>query len=98
MVKRKSSGVINMSDIIYVPEYAYSIKEIDFTDPSTFDEQWGWDGISKIKVTQYDSMGNNSFWLESIKNWNYKKNPKWLNERVKKTFKWLIEYYPELMI
>ena len=87
-----------MSDIIYVPEYAYSIKEIDFTDPSTFVEQLDWDEISKIKVTQYDSMGSQSFWLESLKNWNYKKNPEWLNERVKKTFKWLIEYYPELMI
>ena len=28
-----------MSDIIFLPEYAYSIKEIDFTDPSTFIEQ-----------------------------------------------------------
>jgi hypothetical protein len=87
-----------MSDIIFLPEYAYSIKEIDFDDQSTFLEQLDWDGISKIKVTQYDSMGNQSFWLESIKNWNYKKNPEWLNERVKKTFKWLIENYPELMI
>ena len=87
MVKTKSSGVFNMSDIIFVPEYAYSIKEIDFEDPSTFDEQWGWDGVSKIKITQYDSMGNNSFLLESIKNWDYEKNPKWLNERIKKTIK-----------
>jgi hypothetical protein len=43
-------------------------------------------------------MGSQSFWLESLKNWNYKKNPEWLNERVKKTVKWLIGYYPELMI
>ena len=87
-----------MSDIIYIPEYAYSIKEIDFEDPSTYLERLYWDGISKIKVTQYDSMGNTCFWLESLKNWDYEKNQKWLNERVKKTLKWLIEYYPELMI
>ena len=87
-----------MSDIIFVPEYAYSIKEIDFIDPSNFNEQWTWDGISKIKVTQYDHTGNHSFWLESLKNWDYVKNPRWLNERAMRTIKWLKENYPELMI
>lgn len=87
-----------MNDIIYVPQYAYSIKEIDFSDLSNFDEQWDWDGVSKIKVTQYHSMGNNSFWLESLKNWDYAKNPKWLNKKVLMTLKWLKENYPEYLI
>ena len=87
-----------MNNIIYVPQYAYSIEEVDFTDPSSFNEQWDWDGISKIKITQYDSMGSHQFWLESLKNWDYKKNARWINKKALITLKWLKENYPELMI
>lgn len=98
MAKKRTSRVNVVSDIIFFPEYAYSIEEIDFTDPSTFDEHWDWDKVSRFKVVQYDSMGNHSFWLESLKNWNYEKNQKWLNERVEKVIKWLQENHPELML
>lgn len=98
MVATELSGATFMSDIIFVPEYAYSIKEIDFDDFHAFNEQWDWDGISKIKITQYGPMGNQSFWLESLKNWNYEKNEKWLNDKAKIAIKWIKENHPELML
>ena len=88
-----------MNDIIFFPEYAYSIEEIDFDDLElAFLELWDWDEVSRFKVVQYNSMGKQTFWLESLKNWDYEKNQKWLNERVEKTIKWLKENHPQLMI
>ena len=100
MVKTKSSRVDAMNDIIFFPEYAYSIEEIDFDDSSGFLElwDWDWDEVSRFKVVQYNSIGKQTFWLESLKNWDYEKNQKWLNERVEKTIKWLKENHPELML
>jgi hypothetical protein len=57
-----------------------------------------WDGISKIKIIQYDSIETYVFWLESIKNWNYKKNARWLNEKAMIALKWLKKNYPEYLI
>lgn len=99
MVKTKSFRVNAMNDIIFFPEYAYSIEEIYFDDgEKAFLELWDWDEVSRFKVVQYNSMGKQTFWLESLKNWDYEKNQKWLNERVEKTIKWLKENHPELML
>ena len=77
----------------------HKIIEVNISDLLNYGgDIHGWDGISKIKVTQYDSMGNQSFWLESLKNWNYKKNARWLNEKAMRALKWLKENYPEYLI
>ena len=98
MVKKRISRVNAVSDMIFMPEYAYSIEEIDFNYSPAFDQPWDWDEVSRFKVVQYNSMGKQTFWLESLKNWDYEKNQKWLNERVEKTIKWLKENHPELLL
>jgi hypothetical protein len=94
---RESSRVINMKIKNNAPDYNYLIEEIH-TDLSIFDVPLGWDGISKIKIIQYNSIGSHEFWLESLKNWDYKKNARWINEKVLMTLKWLKENHPELLI
>ena len=87
-----------MKKEIKVQNYNYLIEEVDFTDISMFDNQWGWDGISKIKIIQHNAIGSHSFWLESLKNWDYKKNARWVNEKAVMTIKWLEVNHPELLI
>ena len=77
----------------------YEMIEVDLFDPINYEDIYdGWDGISTTKIIQSNPMGAQTFWLESIKNWNYKKNPQWLNEKAHLTFLWLKENYPELLI
>lgn len=95
---RESSGVINMKIENNDQNYNYLIEEFHLTDLSIFDVPSGWDGISKIKIIQYNSMGSHEFWLESLKNWDYKINARWINEKAMRTLKWLKENCPELLI
>jgi hypothetical protein len=79
-------------------KYQYEIKKININNEEFFDELFnGWDGISDIKITEKSEKELNIFWLETLKNNHYSSNEK-KRRSATRTFKWLQENYPELLI
>jgi hypothetical protein len=77
-------------------KYQYEIIKINNED--FFDELFrGWDGFSEIKITEQSDKELNIFWLETLKKNHYSSDEK-KRKSATRTFKWLKENYPELLI